>query len=157
MNRIPSVSPRHSSTSAITANLTLMSQVTLPVFVLCISGILQNTLLIALLLLLNMVLWGFMDTVVSSCGSSILHCYLNSQQRLSASHILWVPLSQQGFLGGSMVKNLSANTGDLGLIPGQEDPLEKEISTHSSILAWRIPMDRETWWATVHRVAKTWT
>ena len=26
---------------------------------------------------------------------------------------------------------------------GQKDPLEKEMSTHSSILAWRIPMDRE--------------
>ena len=31
-----------------------------------------------------------------------------------------------------------------------EDPLEKEMATHSSILAWRIPMDRGAWWATVH-------
>ena len=31
---------------------------------------------------------------------------------------------------------------------GQEDPLEKEMATHSSILAWRIPMDRGAWWAT---------
>ena len=29
--------------------------------------------------------------------------------------------------------------GDLGLIPGWEDPLEKGKATHSSILAWRIP------------------
>ena len=36
-----------------------------------------------------------------------------------------------------------------------EDPLEEGISTHSSILAWRIPMDRGAWWATVHRVAKS--
>ena len=35
----------------------------------------------------------------------------------------------------------------------QEDPLEKEMATHSSILAWRIPMDRGAWWATVHGVA----
>ena len=36
-----------------------------------------------------------------------------------------------------------------------EDPLEEEgIATHSSILAWRIPMDRGVWWATVHGVAK---
>ena len=34
--------------------------------------------------------------------------------------------------------------------------LEKEMATHSSILAWRIPMDRGTWWATVHGVAKNW-
>ena len=31
------------------------------------------------------------------------------------------------------------------------------MATHSSTLAWRIPMDRGSWWATVHRVAKTWT
>ena len=31
---------------------------------------------------------------------------------------------------------------------GQEDPLEKEMATHSSLLAWRIPMDRGVWWAT---------
>ena len=31
-----------------------------------------------------------------------------------------------------------------------EDPLEESMATHSSILAWRIPMDKGTWWATVH-------
>ena len=30
-----------------------------------------------------------------------------------------------------------------------EDPLEEGMATHSSILAWRIPMDRGAWWATV--------
>ena len=47
-----------------------------------------------------------------------------------------------------MVKNLPANAGDIrdpGLIPtsrrspGQEDPLEEGMATHSNILAWRIP------------------
>ena len=28
------------------------------------------------------------------------------------------------------------------------------MAIHSSILAWRIPMDREVWWAIVHRVSK---
>ena len=37
----------------------------------------------------------------------------------------------------------------------QEDPLEKEMATHSSILAWRIPMDRGAWQATVRGVAKS--
>ena len=37
-----------------------------------------------------------------------------------------------------MVKNLPVNAGDLRSL-GQEDPLEKEKATHSSILAWRIP------------------
>ena len=40
---------------------------------------------------------------------------------------------------------------------GWEDPLEEGMSTQSSILAWRIPMDREAWGATVHGVAKSWT
>jgi len=31
------------------------------------------------------------------------------------------------------------------------------MATHSSILAWRIPMDRGAWWAIVHGVAKSWT
>ena len=38
-----------------------------------------------------------------------------------------------------MVKNPPANAGDVGSIPGQEDPLEEEMATHSSTLAWRIP------------------
>ena len=32
--------------------------------------------------------------------------------------------------------------------------LEEGMATHSSILAWRIPMDRRAWWATVHGVAR---
>ena len=40
---------------------------------------------------------------------------------------------------------------------GQEDPLEEGMATHSSILAWRTPMDREAWWVTVHKVAKSQT
>ena len=36
-------------------------------------------------------------------------------------------------------KDPPASTGDLGLILGSEDPLEEEMATHSSILAWEIP------------------
>ena len=39
----------------------------------------------------------------------------------------------------------------------QEDPLEKGMATHSSILVWRIPMDRVSWWATAHGDAKNQT
>ena len=42
-----------------------------------------------------------------------------------------------------MVKNLPANAGDVGSIPGWEDPLEKEMASHSSILAQRIPWTKE--------------
>ena len=48
-----------------------------------------------------------------------------------------------GFPGGSEVKASAWNAGDLGSIPGLEDPLEKEMATHSSTLAWRIPWREE--------------
>ena len=38
-----------------------------------------------------------------------------------------------------------------------EDTLEEGMATHSSILAWRIPMDRGAWWAAVYGVTKSWT
>ena len=50
------------------------------------------------------------------------------------------------FIGGSVVKNPPVNAGDTrdtGSIPGSEDPLEKGMATHSSILAWRIPWTEE--------------
>ena len=61
--------------------------------------------------------------------------------------------------GGSDGKESVCNTGELntGSIGGWEDPLEKEMATHSSILAWRIPMDRGAWRAAVHRIAKSQT
>ena len=40
-------------------------------------------------------------------------------------------------------KESACNAGDLGSIPGSEDPLEKEMATHSTILAWRIPWTEE--------------
>ena len=51
-------------------------------------------------------------------------------------------LDRDDFCGGPVVKNLppsTGDTGDVGSIPGSEDPLEEEMETHSSILAWRIP------------------
>ena len=45
-----------------------------------------------------------------------------------------------------MVKNLPGNVGDkgdLGLIPGWEDPLEEGMATHSSVLGWEIPWMEE--------------
>ena len=59
-----------------------------------------------------------------------------------------------------MVKNLAAMQEPQErkiLSLGWKDPLEKGMATHSNILAWRIPMDREVWQATIHRVAKSRT
>ena len=58
----------------------------------------------------------------------------------------------RGFLGVSVVKDLPANAGYVGLIPGREDPLEKEMATHFSILACGIPWTKEP--AGRHAVAK---
>ena len=58
-----------------------------------------------------------------------------------------------GFPGGSDSKESTCNVGDLGW----DDLLEEGMATHSSILAWRIPMDRGDWQAIVHVVAKSQT
>ena len=48
-----------------------------------------------------------------------------------------------GFPSSSDGKVSACNAGDPGSIPGREDPLEEEIATHSSALAWRIPWAAE--------------
>ena len=50
---------------------------------------------------------------------------------------------KKGFPGGSVVKNPSAVQEMRVLSLGQEDPLEKEMAAHSSILAWEIPWTQE--------------
>ena len=49
-----------------------------------------------------------------------------------------------------MVRNLSAVQETWVQSLGQEDPLQKGMTTHSSILAWKNPKDKGAWWATVH-------
>ena len=51
---------------------------------------------------------------------------------------VWLGLGR-GFPDGSLVKNLTAMQGRQVQSLGREDPLEKDVATHSSILAWRIP------------------
>ena len=58
---------------------------------------------------------------------------------MDKDHVMYVH-----FPGGSDGKESTCNVGDLGSISGLGRSLEKEMATHSSILAWRIPMDRGT-------------
>ena len=67
-----------------------------------------------------------------------------SQTRLSD----WTELVAQ------MVKNLPVMGETQVQFLGQEDPLEKGMASHSSILALRIPMDRGAWRVTVHGIAQ---
>ena len=54
------------------------------------------------------------------------------------------PLTRRrGLPGGSAVKNLPDNAGDVGLTSGCEDLLEEEMANHSSILAWKSPWTEE--------------
>ena len=60
-------------------------------------------------------------------------------------------------LVAQMVKNPPTMRETWVLSLGWEDPLEEGMVTHSSILAWRIPMDRGAWRATVHGVSNSRT
>ena len=76
--------------------------------------------------------------------------HLSSHSRMSGSRWvltpLWLSWLWRSFLftwGQTEVKVSAYNAGDLGSIVGREDLLEKEMATHSSILAWRIPWMEE--------------
>ena len=60
-------------------------------------------------------------------------------------------------LMAQMVKNPPAMWETWFQSLGWKDPLEEGMATHSSILAWRIPMDRGVWQATVREVTKSRT
>ena len=59
-----------------------------------------------------------------------------------------------GLVVAQSVKNPPALRETWVRLLGWEDPLEEGLATHSSILAWRIPMDRGALWATVHGCCK---
>ena len=61
------------------------------------------------------------------------------------------------FLAAQMVKNPPAMQETWVRSLGWGDPPEEGMVTHSSILAWRIPMDRGAWQTRVHGVVKSWT
>ena len=62
-----------------------------------------------------------------------------------------------GFPGGAVVKNLPASVRDTGSIPGSERSPGDENGTPLQYSCLENPMDREASWATVPRVAKSWT
>ena len=67
------------------------------------------------------------------------------------------PLKAWASLVAQMVKNPPARQQTWDQFLGWEDPLEVGMAIHSSILTWRIPVDRRAWWATAHGVSKGWT
>ena len=83
----------------------------------------------------------------------MLTCFLELLWTSSYCMPLYLPFSN--FPGGLDVKVSACNAGDLG----QEDPLEKEMTTHSSTLAWKIPWAEEPGWLQfmgLQRVGHDW-
>ena len=66
-------------------------------------------------------------------------------------------LSMLGFSTGSLVKNLPASAGDLGLIPGSERSLGEGNGNPLQYSCLMNSMDRGAWWATVHGVSRSRT
>jgi len=56
-----------------------------------------------------------------------------------------------------VVKIPPTTVGDHVQSLGREDPLEQGMTTHSSILTWRILRERGAWWAVINMVAKSQT
>ena len=83
---------------------------------------------------------------------------MNFQKAIHEKRELRVPMKfSRASLLAQMVKNLPAMHETWVRSLGWEDPLEEGRATHSSILAWRMLMDRGDWWATVHGVTKTFS
>ena len=92
----------------------------------------------------------------SSCNAGDLG--LNPGLESSPGDGIGYPLQYSwASLMAQMAKNTLAVWKSWVLSLDWKDPLEEGMPLLSSILAWRIPMDRETWWATVHGVAKSQT
>ena len=68
-----------------------------------------------------------------------------------------LPVGSQASLVAQMVKSQFAMWETRVRSLGWEDPLKEGMATHSSILAWKVPMDKGAWLAAAHRVSKSWT
>ena len=96
------------------------------------------------------------------CLTLYLHCITETISTLSLHNVgftynLSSLVTFRASLLTQTVKNLPEMWETWVQSLGWEDPLEEGIITHVSILAWRIPMGRGAWWATVHGVTKNWT
>ena len=82
--------------------------------------------------------------------TQILHQYPYAVCKNFRTFHLVTKIFKKWVLVAQMVKNLLAMWETWVWSVGWEDPLEEGMATYSNILAWRIPMDRGTWQATVH-------
>ena len=86
------------------------------------------------------------------CSCSLPKVTQQARLCLGSSQSLLVAL---GFPGGSVSKESACEAGHPGSVPWLGRSPKKEMATHSSVLAWEDPMDREAWQTTVHGVAES--
>ena len=101
--------------------------------------------------------WQAGSSPLAPPGKPIMLSIRMLKLRLLKMLILQLIAINTGFPGDSDSKQSTCNAGDLGSIPGLGRSLGEGMAVHSSILAWRIPVDRRAWWATVHGVTKSQT
>ena len=96
-----------------------------------------------------MSIWGFPDSSVGT--ESICNAgdpsLIPGSGRSAGEGIGYRLQYSWAFLVAQMIKNPPAMQETWVQSLGWEDTLERGMATHSSILAWRIPMDRGAWWA----------
>ena len=85
--------------------------------------------------------------LLTTCSLLRFQNYIQESQQYAA-------IKDMSTLVPQMVKNLPAMQDTQVQSLSWKDPQEKGMATHSSILAWRTPMGRGTWWAAAHGVAK---
>ena len=92
----------------------------------------------------------FMQTTLSTFSSDIyMYVYM------CVCVCVCVCVCMASLVAAQFVKNPLAMQETWVQSPIWEDPLEKGMATHCSILSWKILMDRRAWWATVHEVTKS--
>ena len=99
----------------------------------------------------------FYINVLNNIPSEVFTYHIHSQLTLFKSVAGYDRASQVAHRVAQLVKNLPTMQEILVRPLDWEDPLEEGMATHSSIFAWRIPMDRGAWQAMVHGVAKSQT
>ena len=99
-------------------------------------------------------------TYIHTHRNKIIYTYLGTREKevIEIHENIWFRFYYiDGLTSGSDNKESTCKGETWVRTLGWEDPLGEGMATHSSILAWKNLMDRGTWWAMVHRAAKSWT
>ena len=81
----------------------------------------------------------FVDKLFKGSTIVFFRCHISTSMLELFLILRYFVETSWGFPGGAVVKNPPASAGDVGSIPGPEDPLEEDMPIHSIMLAWKIP------------------